>query len=56
MASPLATEQPTINGAWQAFWAHVPTILLIWLATATTYKAVLSDADNVVIWTVDPVN
>jgi len=29
---------------------------LIWLATATTYKAVLSDADNVVIWTVDPVN
>jgi len=34
MASPLATEQPTINGAWQAFWAHVPTILLIWLATA----------------------
>jgi hypothetical protein len=34
MASPLATEQPTIHGAWQAFWAHVPTILLIWLATA----------------------
>lgn len=34
MASPLATQQPTINGAWQAFLAHVPTILLIWLATA----------------------
>ena len=34
MAAPLATEQPTINRAWEAFVAHVPTILLIWLATA----------------------
>jgi hypothetical protein len=34
MASPLATEPPSITGAWQAFWAHVPTILLIWVATA----------------------
>lgn len=34
MASASATEQPTINRAWEAFLAHVPTILLIWLATA----------------------
>jgi len=33
MAAPLAYEQPTINKAWQAFVAHVPTILLIWIAT-----------------------
>jgi hypothetical protein len=32
MAAPLAYEQPTINKAWQAFLAHVPTILLIWIA------------------------
>ena len=34
MASASATEQPTLNRAWEAFLAHVPTILLIWLATA----------------------
>ena len=34
MAAPIAYEQPTINKAWQAFVAHVPTILLIWIATA----------------------
>ena len=34
MAAPLAYEQPTINKAWEAFLAHVPTILLIWIVTA----------------------
>lgn len=34
MASAGASEQPTLNRAWEAFLAHVPTILLIWLATA----------------------
>jgi hypothetical protein len=34
MAAPLAYEQPTINKAWEAFVAHVPTMLLIWIATA----------------------
>ena len=34
MAAPQAYEQPTLNGAWQAFLPHVPTILLIWIATA----------------------
>ena len=34
MAAPKAYTQPTINSAWEAFVAHVPTILLIWLATA----------------------
>jgi hypothetical protein len=34
MASASATEQPTLNRAWEAFLAHVPTIFLIWLATA----------------------
>ena len=34
MASHLATEQPTINKAWEHFVDHVPTILLIWVATA----------------------
>ena len=33
MASTLATEQPTINKAWEHCLAHVPTILLIWVAT-----------------------
>ena len=33
MAAPIAYEQPTINRAWEAFVAHVPTILLIWIAT-----------------------
>jgi len=34
MAAPKAYDQPTLNGAWEAFLAHVPTILLIWIATA----------------------
>ena len=34
MAAPLAYEQPTINKAWEAFLAHMPTILLIWIVTA----------------------
>ena len=34
MAAPKAYDQPTLNGAWEAFVAHVPTILLIWIATA----------------------
>lgn len=33
MASPRAYEQPTMNSAWGAFLEHVPTILLIWIAT-----------------------
>lgn len=34
MAAPKAYSQPTLNSAWEAFVAHVPTILLIWIATA----------------------
>ncbi|QEY32845.1 hypothetical protein EVJ50_11975 [Synechococcus sp. RSCCF101] len=34
MAAPFATEQPSLNRAWRAFVDHIPTILLIWLATA----------------------
>ena len=34
MAAPKAYDQPTLNAAWEAFVAHVPTILLIWIATA----------------------
>lgn len=34
MAAPIAYEQPSINKAWEAFVAHVPTILLIWIVTA----------------------
>ena len=34
MAAPIAYEQPTLNKAWEAFVAHIPTILLIWIATA----------------------
>ena len=29
MAAPKAYDQPSLNGAWEAFLAHVPTILLI---------------------------
>ena len=32
MPSPLATESPSINRAWEAFVAHVPAILLAWIA------------------------
>jgi len=45
MASASATEQPTLNRAWEAFLAHVPTIVLIWLATA-----VLAALGAVVAW------
>ncbi len=34
VAAPLAYEQPTLNKAWEAFVAHIPTILIIWIATA----------------------
>jgi len=34
MAAPMATEQPTINKAWEALLAHVPTMVLIWVASA----------------------
>ena len=33
MASPQAYEQPTINRAWEDFIAHIPTMLLIWIAS-----------------------
>jgi hypothetical protein len=34
MAAPRAYAQPTLNSAWEAFLAHVPTIVMIWVATA----------------------
>ena len=34
MAAPVAYEQPTVNRAWEALLAHVPTLVLIWVATA----------------------
>ena len=34
MAAPIAYEQPTLNKAWELFVAHIPTILIIWIATA----------------------
>ncbi len=34
LASPAAYEPPSVQKAWQAFLAHVPTILLIWVAWA----------------------
>lgn len=33
MAAPIAYQQPTLNRAWEAFLAHVPAILLIWIAS-----------------------
>ena len=33
MAAPIAYEQPTLNKAWEAFVAHIPTLLVIWFAT-----------------------
>jgi hypothetical protein len=45
MASASATEQPTLNRAWEAFLAHVPTIVLIWLASV-----VLAALGAVVAW------
>ena len=42
MAAPQAYDQPTLNGAWEAFLAHVPTILLIWIATAVLSGAGLA--------------
>jgi hypothetical protein len=42
MAAPIAYEQPTLNRAWEAFLAHVPTILLIWTATAVLAGAGLA--------------
>ena len=34
MAAPIAYEQPSLNKAWDAFVAHIPTILVIWIVTA----------------------
>ena len=34
MAAPIAYEQPTLNKAWDAFIAHIPTYLVIWIVTA----------------------
>ena len=34
MAAPIAYEQPTLNKAWEEFVAHIPTNLIIWIATA----------------------
>jgi len=34
VAAPIAYEQPTLNKAWELFVAHIPTILIIWIATA----------------------
>ena len=57
--SPVAREEVSINGAWTAVVAHVPTILVIWLVsiaiaviaylfnmmTLGIFSAVLSDYD-----------
>jgi hypothetical protein len=42
MAAPKAYDQPSLNGAWEAFLAHVPTILLIWIASAVISGAGLA--------------
>ncbi len=34
LASPAAYEQPSVEKAWQAFLAHLPTMLLVWVACA----------------------
>jgi hypothetical protein len=34
VAAPAAYEPPSVSRSWEAFLAHVPTILLIWVATA----------------------
>ena len=31
LASALATEEPSIQSAWQAFIAHLPTMVVLWL-------------------------
>ena len=33
MAAPIAYEQPTLKKAWEAFVAHIPTMLIVWVAT-----------------------
>lgn len=33
MAAPQAYDQPTLNKAWDAFLAHIPTIFLIWIVS-----------------------
>lgn len=37
MAAPTAYEQPTINRAWDALLAHVPTMALIWITGGVLY-------------------
>jgi len=34
VAAPIAYEKPTLARAWEAFAAHIPTLLVIWIATA----------------------
>lgn len=34
LASPAATDQPSLERSWQVFLSHLPTMLLIWVATA----------------------
>ena len=34
MAAPIAYEKPTLQRAWDAFVAHIPTLLVIWLAAS----------------------
>jgi hypothetical protein len=34
VAAPTAYDPPSVSRSWEAFLAHVPTILLIWVATA----------------------
>ena len=47
MAAPSAYEQPTLNRAWEALLAHVPTMVLIWIAGGVLYG--LSVLVNMVI-------
>ncbi|MEY3929319.1 MAG: hypothetical protein RLZZ516_1029 [Cyanobacteriota bacterium] len=47
MAAPSAYEQPTLNRAWEALLAHVPTLILIWIAGGVLYG--LSVVVNMVI-------
>ena len=37
MAAPIAYEQPTLNKAWDAFVAHIPTYLVIWIVSAVIW-------------------
>ena len=47
MAAPSAYEQPTLNRAWEAFLAHVPTFIVVWVAFGVLYG--LASAFQIVI-------